>query len=98
MKLQDIPTIVKLKKIKKNSLVKDELSYQIGLKKDAITFGHNQAMQTMEAEGARRKSLFLTGMSMYKKSLIVSERALNAIGSSTEAVFESIKEKYSIAN
>ena len=75
-----------------NSLVKDELSYQIGLKKDAITFGHNQAMQTMEAEGARRKSLFLTGMSMYKKSLIVSERALNAIGSSTEAVFESIKE------
>jgi hypothetical protein len=75
-----------------NSLVKDELSYQIGLKKDAITFGHNQAMQTMEAEGARRKSLFLTGMTMYKKSLMVSERALNAIGSSTEAVFESIKE------
>ena len=75
-----------------NSLVKDELSYQIGLKKDAIQFGFQQAMQTMEAEGARRKSLFLTGMSMYKKSLIVSERALNAIGSSTEAVFESIKE------
>jgi hypothetical protein len=75
-----------------NSLVKDELSYQIGLKKDAISFGHQQAMQTMEAEGARRKSLFLTGMTMYKKSLMVSERALNAIGSSTEAVFESIKE------
>jgi hypothetical protein len=75
-----------------NSLVKDELSYQIGLKKDAITFAHNQAMQTMEAEGARRKSLFLTGMSMYKKSLTVSERALNAIGSSTEAVLESVKE------
>jgi hypothetical protein len=75
-----------------NSLVKDELSYQIGLKKDAIQFGFQQAMQTMEAEGARRKTLFLTGMSMYKKSLTVSERALNAIGSSTEAVFESIKE------
>ena len=75
-----------------NSLVKDELSFQMGLKKDAINFGFQQAMQTMEAEGARRKTLFLTGMSMYKKSLTVSERALNAIGSSTEAVFESIKE------
>ena len=74
-----------------NSLVKDELSYQIGLKKDAIQFGFQQAMQTMEAEAARRKSLFLTGMSQFKKSLIVSERALNAIGSSTEAVLESIK-------
>jgi hypothetical protein len=75
-----------------NSLVKDELSYQIGLKKDAINFGFQQAMQTMEAEAARRKSLFLTGMSQYKKSLIVSERALNAIGSSTDAVLDSIKD------
>jgi hypothetical protein len=75
-----------------NSLVKDELSFQLGLKKDAINFGFQQAMQTMEAEGARRKTLFLTGMSMYKKSLTVSERALNAIGSSAEAVFDSIKE------
>lgn len=75
-----------------NSLVKDELGYQIGLKKDAITFGHNQAMQTMEAEAARRKSLFLTGMNMYKTALSVSERALNAIGSSTDAVLESVKE------
>jgi hypothetical protein len=75
-----------------NSLVKDELSYQIGLKKDAITFAHNQAMQTMEAEAARRKSLFLTGMTQYKTALSVSERALNAIGSSTDAVLESVKE------
>jgi hypothetical protein len=75
-----------------NSLVKDELSYQIGLKKDAITFGFNQAMQTMEAEAARRKSLFLTGMTQYKTALSVSERALNAIGSSTDAVLESVKE------
>ena len=75
-----------------NQLVKDELNFQIGLKKDAINFGFQQAMQTMEAEAARRKSLFLTGMAMYKKSLIVSERALQAIGSSTEAVFESIKD------
>jgi len=75
-----------------NSLVKDELSYQIGLKKDAIQFGFQQAMQTMEAEAARRKTLFLTGMSQFKKSLIVSERALNAIGSSTEAVLDSIKD------
>ena len=75
-----------------NSLVKDELSYQIGLKKDAIQFGFNQAMQTMEAEAARRKSLFLTAMTQYKSSLTVSERALNAIGSSTDSVLESVKE------
>jgi hypothetical protein len=75
-----------------NSLVKDELTYQLGLKKDAIAFGHQQAMQTMEAEAGRRKALFLTGMSQYKKSLIVSERALQAIGSSTDAVLDSIKD------
>jgi hypothetical protein len=75
-----------------NSLVKDELSYQLGLKKDAIAFGHQQAMQTMEAEAGRRKALFVTGMSQYKSSLIVSERALQAIGSSTDAVLDSIKD------
>lgn len=75
-----------------NSLVKDELSYQIGLKKDAINFGFQQAMQTMEAEAARRKSLYLTSMTQYKGALTVSERALNAIGSSTDAVLESVKE------
>lgn len=75
-----------------NSLVKDELSYEIGLKKDAITFGHNQAMQTMEAEAARRKALFLTGMTQYKMALSVSERALQAIGSSTDSVLDSVKE------
>lgn len=75
-----------------NSLVKDELNYQMGLKKDAIQFGFQQAMQTMEAQAARSKSLFLTGMTQYKKSLMVSERALNAIGSSTDAVLDSIKD------
>ena len=39
-----------------------------------------------------RKSLFLTGMTQYKTALSVSERALNAIGSSTDAVLESVKE------
>jgi hypothetical protein len=76
----------------KQSLLKDELEYRNSLEQDAIQFAQNQAMQNLEAQQSRNKTLFLTGMGYMRKSIGVSERALQAIGSSTEAVLNSVKE------
>lgn len=76
----------------KQSLFKDEYEHRKSLEQDAIQFAQNQAMQNLEAQQQRNKTLFLTGMGYMRKSIGVSERALQAIGSSTEAVLNSVKE------
>ena len=76
----------------KQSLVKDEFEHRKSLEQDAIQFAQNQAMQNLEAQQSRNKTLFLTGMGYMRKSIGVSERALQSIGSSTEAVLNSVKD------
>ena len=76
----------------RQSLLKDEYEHRKSLEQDAIQFAQNQAMQNLEAQQQRNKTLFLTGMGYMRKSIGVSERALQAIGSSTEAVLNSVKE------
>ena len=73
------------------SLVKDGISYENSLLKDQIQFRQNQESQTLDANNARRKTLFTSDMSRFKSSISVSERALQAIGSSTEAVLDTVK-------
>lgn len=73
------------------SLVKDGISYENSLLKDQIQFRQGQESQTLEANNARRKALFTSDMGRFKSSISVSERALQAIGSSTEAVLDTVK-------
>ena len=73
------------------SLVKDKYEYEVGLQRDAITFQQDQAKQTLDAQLAQRKTLFVTDMSYMQKAIGISERALQAIGSSTQAVLEAVK-------
>lgn len=72
------------------SLVKDEYGERKNEEKDWLNFAHSQAMQNIDAEHARRKTLFMSGMKTFEKYIGVGERALNAIGSSTEAVLNTI--------
>lgn len=72
------------------SLVKDEYNERFSEEKDWLNFAHSQAMQNIDAEHARRKTLFMSGMKDFQKYIGVGERALNAIGSSTEAVLNTI--------
>ena len=74
----------------KNDKIKDEYNMRFTKEKAWMDFAHQQAMQNLEAEHARRKTLFMTGMGEYEKSIGIGERALTAIGSSTEAVLSSI--------
>lgn len=74
----------------KNDKVKDEYNMRFTKEKAWIDFAHGQAMQNIDAEHAQRKTLFMSGMSSFKKYIGVGERALNAIGSSTEAVLSAI--------
>jgi hypothetical protein len=70
--------------------VKDEYNRRFDNEADWLNFAHSQAMANIDAEHERRKTLFMTGMQAAGKYIGVSERALNAIGSSTEAVMNSI--------
>lgn len=72
------------------SLVKDEYNQRFSEEKDWLNFAHGQAMQNIDAEHARRKTLFMGGMKTFEKYIGIGERALNAIGSSTEAVLNTI--------
>jgi len=74
----------------KNDKVKDEYNMRFTKEKAWIDFAHQQAMQNIDAEHARRKTLFMSGMKDFGKYIGVGERALNAIGSSTEAVLSAI--------
>jgi hypothetical protein len=73
------------------SLVKDKINYENSLLKDQIQFRQNQESQTLDANNAQRKALFTSDMGRFKSAISVSERALQAIGSSTQAVLDTVK-------
>jgi hypothetical protein len=68
------------------SLVTDEIQYELSLRKDALQFGQNQAMQDLEARQEREKALHISGMDYIKGFNDLSERALKAIGTSTKEI------------
>jgi hypothetical protein len=68
------------------SLVKDQIEYEIGLKKDALVFGQQQAMQTLDAENEKRSALQQMGLRFITKYQKISERALKAVGSSSQEI------------
>jgi uncharacterized protein YjbJ (UPF0337 family) len=73
------------------SVVKDVYEYETGLMRDKITFAQDQASQQLDADLARRKALYVSDMGYMQKALHIGERALQAIGSSTQAVLEAVK-------
>jgi uncharacterized protein YjbJ (UPF0337 family) len=73
------------------SKVKDLYDYETGLMRDKITFAQDQASQQLDADLARRKALYVSDMGYMQKALHIGERALQAIGSSTQAVLEAVK-------
>jgi len=76
----------------KESLISDEIDYRMSLESDAIQFRQQQASAELDAQLSRSKTLFTTGMGYMKGAIGVSERALQAIGSSTQAVLDTVKE------
>ena len=68
------------------SLVKDQIEYEIGLMKDKMVFAQQQAMQTLDAENEKRSALQQVGLGFIKKYQTISERALKAVGSSTQEI------------
>ena len=78
------------------SLVKDKLDYEMGLKRDAMQFEFQQAMETLDAEMAKRKDIQASGMSFISQYSTISERALKAIGSSTKQILEGVTKFQSI--
>lgn len=68
------------------SLIKDQFEYEIGLMKDKMVFGQQQAMQTLDAENEKRSALQQAGLGFIKKYQTISERALKAVGSSTQEI------------
>jgi len=74
----------------RQSLIKDEIGFQMDLQKDAINFAHQLAMENLDAELDRRKSLQGAGIEFASNYLSLSEKALRAIGSSTKAIIEGV--------
>jgi hypothetical protein len=68
------------------SLIKDQFEYEIGLMKDKMVFVQQQAMQTLDAENEKRSALQQVGLGFIKKYQTISERALKAVGSSTQEI------------
>ncbi len=68
------------------SLIKDQIEYEIGLKKDALIFGQQQVMQTLDAENEKRSALQQMGLRFITKYQKISERALKAVGSSSQEI------------
>jgi hypothetical protein len=64
----------------------------MSLESDAIQFRQQQASMELDAQLSRQKTLFTTGMGYAKQAIGISERALMAIGSSTAAVLDTVKE------
>jgi hypothetical protein len=73
------------------SLVTDEYNFRKDKEADWMNFSQQQAVQTFEANAQRTKTLFTLNMGYMRKAIGISERALMAIGSSTEAVMEAVK-------
>ena len=71
---------------------KQLLQYRQSLVTDGINFEFELRKEAYEGERARSKSLYLTNMSQFKSSIGISEQALQAIGSSTDSVLDSVKE------
>jgi len=67
-------------------LEKDKVDYEIGLMKDKMVFDQQQAMQTLDAENEKRSALQQAGLGFIKKYQTISERALKAVGSSTQEI------------
>lgn len=67
-------------------LEKDKVDYEIGLMKDKLVFGQQQAMQTLDAENEKRSALQQAGLKFITKYQTISERALKAVGSSTQEI------------
>ena len=76
----------------KESLITDEFEYRMSLESDAIQFRQQQASAELDANLSRQKTLFTSGMGYMKQAIGVSERALIAIGSSTAALLDTVKE------
>jgi hypothetical protein len=64
----------------------------MSLESDAIQFRQQQASMELDAQLSRQKTLFTSGMGYAKQAIGISERALMAIGSSTQAVLDTVKE------
>jgi hypothetical protein len=75
----------------KESLISDEIDYRMSLESDAIQFRQQQASMELDANLSRQKTLFTSGMGYAKQAIGISERALMAIGSSTAAVLDTVK-------
>jgi len=71
-------------------IVKDEYNMRFDRERAYKDFAHQEAMKNIDAEFQRRKTLFMAGMQVFSKYIKIGERALQAIGSSTEQVFSSI--------
>ena len=67
-------------------LEKDKVDYEIGLMKDKLVFGQQQAMQTLDAENEKRSALQQAGLKFITKYQTISERALKAVGSSSQEI------------
>ena len=67
-------------------LEKDKVDYEIGLMKDKLVFGQQQAMQTLDAENEKRSALQQMGLRFITKYQKISERALKAVGSSSQEI------------
>ena len=76
----------------KESLISDEIDYRMGLESDAISFRQQQASAELDANLSRQKTLFTSAMGYAKQAIGISERALQAIGSSTQGVLDTVKE------
>ena len=76
----------------KESLITDEIDFRMSLESDAIQFRQQQASAELDANLSRQKTLFTTGMGYMRGAIGVGERALQAIGSSTQAVLDTVKE------
>ena len=67
-------------------LEKDKVEYEIGLMKDKLVFAQQQAMQTLDAENEKRSALQQMGLGFITKYQKISERALKAVGSSSQEI------------
>jgi hypothetical protein len=76
----------------KESLITDEIDFRMSLESDAIQFRQQQESQELDAQLSRQKTLFTSAMGYMKGAIGIGERGLLAIGSSTQAVLDTVKE------
>lgn len=76
----------------KESLITDEIDFRMSLESDAIQFRQQQASAELDANLSRNKTLYTSAMGYMRGAIGVGERALQAIGSSTQGVLDTVKE------